>query len=241
MWLALAASFGALLLPAPASATPPTLLSVGRDGGKVTATWTIPPGMAMDYIEAGNSPAVTADGGDFPLANTVLAESLGDFQTTYVSSVQVPEGTHYVHVSAFDTKKCATGNEPDCVDEWSNILTVAVPPGADKLTNFSFLDAPARQRIGKLHVVASMGEPGTITATGTVKVSKSKVYKFKSVSAKAFPGLRVKLRLRLPKRALTVVKKALKRHRRLKAKVTVTALDSSGNTHTEHGTIKLKA
>jgi hypothetical protein len=239
MWLALAASFGALLLPPPAEATPPTLLSVGRNGGQVTATWSIPPGMAMDYIEAGNSPAVTPDGGDFPLANTILAESLGDFQTTYVSSVQIPQGTHYVHVSAFDTKKCATGNEPNCVDEWSNILTVTVPPGADKLTGFSFLDAPARQRIGKLYVVAAMGEPGTITATGTVKVSK-KVYKFKPISAKALPGVRVKLRLLLPKRALKVVKRALKRHRRLKAKVTVVARDNSGNTHPEPGTIKLK-
>ena len=217
------------------------LLSAGRVGGQVTANWSIPPGMAMDFIEAGTSPAVTA-AGDFPLANTALAESVGDFQTSYVSSIQIPAGTYFVHVSAFDTKKCVTGNEPDCVDEWSNLLTISVPPGVDKLTDFTFLDAASPQRIGKLVIRAAMGEPGTITATGTVSAPKtSRVYRFKAASVKALPGITYKLRLRLPKQALKVVRKALKRHRKLKAKVTVTARDTSGNTHSEKGTIRLKA
>jgi hypothetical protein len=240
--IALAASLGALLLPAAAQATPPTLLSVGRVGGQVTASLAIPPGMAMDFIEAANSPAVNAAGGDFPLANTVLAESLGDFQTSYASSVQIPAGTYFVHASAFDTKKCVTGNEPNCVDEWSNVLTITVPPGVDKLTDFTVLDARSPQRLGKLVLLAAMGEPGTITATGTVSApNTSKVYRFKTVSVKALPGITYKLRLRLPKKALKVVGKALKRHRKLKAKVTVTARDNSGNTHREKGTIRLKA
>jgi hypothetical protein len=240
--IVLAASLSALLMPAAAQATPPTLLSVGRVGGQVTANWSIPPGMAMDFIEAGTSPAVNANGGDFPLANTVLAESLGDFQTSYASSVQISAGTYFVHASAFDTRKCVTGNEPNCVDEWSNVLTITVPPGVDKLTDFSFLDAASPQRIGKLVVRAAMGEPGTITARGTVSApNASKVYRFKAVSVKALPGITNKLRLRLPKKALKAVRKALKRHRKLKAKVTVTARDNSGNTHSEKGTIRLKA
>jgi hypothetical protein len=238
--IALAVSALTVLLPTAAQATPPTLLSVGRDGGKVTGTWSLPPGMAMDYIEAANSPAVTPEG-DFPLTNTVLAESLGDFQTTHTSTVSIPAGTYYVHVSAFDTKKCVTGDEPDCVDEWSNILTVTVPAGVDKLTAFSFLDAKSPQRIGKLFVRASMGEPGTITATGTISApNSSRVYRFKAVSAKALPGIVYRLRLQLPKKALRVVRKALKRRKKLKAKVTVTAKDGSGNTVREKGTIRLK-
>jgi hypothetical protein len=198
---ALAVSLGCLVLPTVAGATPPTLLSVSRDGGSLTAAWAIPPGMAMDFIEAGNSPAVTP-AGDFPLANTILAESLGDFQTSYVSSIQVPEGIHYVHASAFDTKKCVTGNEPNCVDEWSNILTISIPPGVDKSTAFSFLDARTPQRVGKLHIEAAMSEPGTLSASGTVRVpGVSRAYKFKAVSAKATPGVRLKLFLRLPKKA----------------------------------------
>jgi hypothetical protein len=236
--LALTVSLG-VALPATAQATPPTLLAVGLKGGQVTASWMVPPGMAMDYIEAASSPAVTPDLGDFPLATTVLAESLSDFQTTYLSSVQVPQGTYYVHASAFDTKKCVTGNEPDCVDEWSNILAVEVPGGVDKSTAFSTLDARSPQRLGKLFIQASMSEPGTITVSGTVKVG-SKVYKFKTVSAKALPGLVMKLRPRLPKKALKAVRRALKRHKKLKAKVTVTARDNSGNVVSEKGTIRLK-
>jgi hypothetical protein len=237
--LALIAVLSTLMLPAAAQAVQPVLVSVGQNNGRITATWTIPKGMAMDYIEAGTSAAVTPQG-DFPLANTAVAESLNDFQTTYESKHQIGAGTYFVHASAFDTTKCKTGDEPNCVDEWSNMLTVTVPPGVDKSTGFTLLAASSPQRIGKLFVQAQMGERGTITATGTVKVPNSaKVYRFTTASAKVFPGLTVKLRLRLPKKALTVVRRALKR-KKLKAKVIVTAKDDSGNTRSQKGTIRLK-
>jgi hypothetical protein len=230
---------GSLALPSAVQATPPTLLSVGQSDGRITATWTIPKGMAMDYIEAGTSATVTPPG-DFPLANTAVAELVGDFQTSYTSTHQIGPGTYFVHVSAFDTTKCKSGDEPDCVDEWSNMLTVTVPGGLDKSTGFTLLEAGSPQRIGKLAVAAQMGERGTITATGTVRAPKSsKVYRFKTVSRNVVPGLTVKLRLRMPKKALKVLRRALKR-RKLKAKVTVTAKDNSGNTRTEKGTIRLK-
>jgi hypothetical protein len=230
---------GSLVLPGAAQATTPTLTSVGQSDGRITATWTIPPGMAMDYIEAGISTVVTPHG-DFPLANTAVAESLGDFQTTYTSTHQIAPGTYFVHASAFDTKKCKTGDEPDCVDEWSNMLTVTVPPGLDKSTRFTLLAATSPQRVGKLFVQAQMGERGTITASGTVKAPNSaKVYRFRTASTEVVPGLTVTLRLRLPKKALKLVRSALKR-RKLKAKVTVTAMDESGNKRSEKGTIRLK-
>jgi hypothetical protein len=241
-WLTLAVVSAFVLLTAAAQAAPPTLVSVAGTGGRVTASWTLPPGMAMDFIEAGTTSVTNPQGGDFPLKDTVLAESLDDFATSYVASVQIPPGSYFVHVSAFDTTKCVTGNEPDCVDEWSNIVPVTIPSGvADRSTDFSFLDATSPQKIGKLFVEAQMAEPGTITATGTVQAPKaSKVYRFKTATAKVLPGNKVKLRLRLPKKALKVVKKALRRGKKLKAKVTVTAKDNAGNTHSAKGTIKLK-
>ena len=182
-FLALFAVLSSLVLPAAVQAAPVTLLSVGQNNGRITATWTIPKGMAMDYIEAGTSAAVTAEG-DFPLTNTAVAESLGDFQTTFESIHQIGGGTYFVHASAFDTTKCKTGDEPDCVDEWSNVLTVTVPPGVDKSTGFTLLSASSPQRIGKLFVKGRMGERGTITATGTVRaVNSSKVYRFRTASA----------------------------------------------------------
>jgi hypothetical protein len=230
---------GGLALPGAAQATPPTLTSVGLADGRITASWTVPKGMAMDYIEAGISAAVTSHG-DFPLANTAVAELLGDFQTSYTSTHQIGPGTYFVHASAFDTTKCKTGDEPNCVDEWSNMLTVTVPPGVDKSTGFTLLVAGSPQRVAKLAVAAQMGERGTISASGTVKApNSSKVYRFKTVSRKVVPGVTVLLRLRLPKKKLKLVRSALKR-RKLKAKVTVTAKDEAGNTRSEKGTIKLR-
>jgi hypothetical protein len=238
----LALLWAAIVLPATAEATPPTLQSATQSGGRITASWTLPAGMAMDYIEAGTSPAVTA-AGDFPIANTALAESLDDFATSYVASVQIPSATYFVHVSAFSPAKCITGDEPECVDEWSNILTVTTPPGPvpDKVTAFASIQAPSPQRIGKLFVTASMPEPGRIAAAATVKVpGASKVYRFKSVSKRVAAGVAARFPLKLSKKRLRVVKKALKRRKKLAVKVTLTAKDDAGNVQTARRTIKLK-
>src|SRR2546421_10722872 len=56
-----------LALPATAGATPPALQSVSQSGGRVSATWTLPSGMVLDYIEAGTKPTQTADAGAFPI------------------------------------------------------------------------------------------------------------------------------------------------------------------------------
>jgi hypothetical protein len=50
----------------------------------------------------------------------------------------------------------------------------------------------------------------------------------------------VTLRLKLPAKALKAVKKALKKPKKLKAKITITATDSAGNKKTELRTIKLQ-
>jgi hypothetical protein len=232
----------ALLLPATAAqATPPTLLAVGQSGAHLNASWTLPPSMASDFIEVANRPATEADG-YFPNANTLLYDAnLGDDQTSYVSSLLFPGGVYYVHVAAFDTRKCKTGDEPDCIDEFSAILTFTVPPGVDNLTGFSVLDVPSKQRVGTLSVKAAMGEPGTISAGGSVAgAGASKAFRFKPASAKAEPGKTVKLRLRLPKKALKAVTRALKRHQKVKAKLTVTAKDKARNVKRAKRTVALR-
>jgi hypothetical protein len=237
-WILLIA---ALALPATATATPPSLQSVSQNGGRIAATWSLPAGMVLDYIEAGTRPVTTADEGDFPLENTALAESLDDFATSYLASVQIPAGTYYVHVSAFSAAKCVTGDEPDCVDEWSNILPVVIPGVPDKLTAFASIEAPSPQRLRKLFVRASMPEPGTISASATVSVGgATKVYRFKSASRPVLAGVTVKLPLRIASKARRVVQKALKHRKRLTVKVTITGRDKAGNVRTERRAIKLK-
>jgi hypothetical protein len=239
--IAISPLWAALVISATAQATPPTLQSAAQAEARVTAAWTTPRGMVMDYIEAGTSPVVTADG-DFPIANTALAESLDDFATNYLSSVQIQPGTYYVHVSAFSAAKCVTGDEPDCVDEWSNMLAVTVPgPIPDTLTAFASIQAPSPQRLAKLFVRASMPEPGTISAAAAVRVpGASKLYRFKLVSRPAAAGIPVRLPLKLSRKGQKAVKRALRRRKKLTVKVILTARDEAGNVRIERRTIRLK-
>ena len=49
----------------------------------------------------------------------------------------------------------------------------------------------------------------------------------------------IQFTLRLPKNALKAVRKALKKHRKLTAKVTIKAEDRVGNVTIQHRTVKL--
>ena len=114
-----------------------------------------------------------------------------------------------------------------------------IPP-PDKVTAFAALKARSKQHVGKLYVSASMPEPGTLSATGTVNVpGASKVYRFRTVSRNALPGAVVKLRLTLTKKGLRAVMRALSHHRRLNARLTITARDRAGNARVEKRKVKL--
>jgi hypothetical protein len=95
--------------------------------------------------------------------------------------------------------------------------------------------------VDKLYVEASMNEAGALTAAGRVSVPRgaAKVHRFKTVTRVAAANRAVKLRLKLSKKSLRAVKRAL-RHRRLRAKITVTAKDSAGNGTVQKRTIRLK-
>jgi peptidoglycan/xylan/chitin deacetylase (PgdA/CDA1 family) len=111
----------------------------------------------------------------------------------------------------------------------------------DTATAFASLKVRKRQRIGKLYVTAAMIEGGTLSASATVSVPNvSRVFKFKRVTKPAVAGKRVKLRLRISKKGLRAAKRALRRHKRLKAKITITATDAVGNSKSAKRTVKLR-
>jgi peptidoglycan/xylan/chitin deacetylase (PgdA/CDA1 family) len=111
----------------------------------------------------------------------------------------------------------------------------------DKVTAFASLKARKRQDVDSVYVSAAMLEPGALTATGTVGVpSASRVFKFKRTVATATPGKRVKLRLRLSKNGLRAAKRAIRAHKRLRAKITITATDRAGNRKTAKRTVRLR-
>jgi hypothetical protein len=87
---------------------------------------------------------------------------------------------------------------------------------------------PLKQHVGRLYVRASMNEAGTLAATGTVGVpGTAKLYRFRQAKRTVSANQLVTLRLRLAKRALPAVRRAL-RKRKLRARVTLTATDTTG-------------
>jgi hypothetical protein len=239
-----------------AQAAAPTNVVVSQTNRYLKASWTLPAGMATGAIEASTSPATDAYGFFFV---PVLYAELASTVTSYEAPAQLPAGSYYVHVADYDpaAPTCVDPYAVECIWEFSTPLWKVVipadppppppppppapPPPPDTITSFSALSIRASQKVDKLQVQASMGEAGTISVAGTVSVPKlSKVYKFKTVTATAVAGATVTLKLKLPAKAAKAVKKALKKHKKLKAKITITATDAAGNKKTELRTIKLQ-
>jgi peptidoglycan/xylan/chitin deacetylase (PgdA/CDA1 family) len=108
----------------------------------------------------------------------------------------------------------------------------------DKTTAFASLKVRKRQRAGNLSVSASMAELGTLSADGTVTLGKR--YRLKKVKAPAAARQVVTLRPALTKKGLRAVRRALKRHRRVQAVISVVAKDAAGNVKSAIRTIRLR-
>jgi hypothetical protein len=241
------------IVPASAPATPPTLVSVTvpPGGNHPTLTWTLPEGVGSVAMQAAKSDETDQDG-YFRQRELVSSNPLKADQTTFTDDLAYRLGTYYVHVAGHDAK-CVIGACPSV--EFSNIMTFDVvaplPPGgggggggggtADKVAPLETLSYAALQHIDKLFVKARANEAGTLSASATVSVAgASKVYRFKTVTKSVSANVSTKLRLKLAKKRLTAVKKALKKGKHLKAKVTVTARDKAKNKRSQKATIRLK-
>ena len=101
---------------------------------------------------------------------------------------------------------------------------------------------PFRQR-GVVVVVECPNEACTATAGGTVPVpGAAKVYRLRSTTKEIAKGGKAKLKPRLSKKALKAIKRAMRRGKKLRAKVTVTVEDPGPpyNSASKKLSIKLK-
>jgi hypothetical protein len=114
-------------------------------------------------------------------------------------------------------------------------------PG-DETPPVSQLRFAKRQDIDKLAVRARMSEPGTLTARALVDVGGllARIYPLRPKTRKVSGGLLVKLPLKVSKKSKRALKRAMRRGKRLRARVTLTAVDRAGNTTTKHAIIRLK-
>jgi glucose/arabinose dehydrogenase len=119
-----------------------------------------------------------------------------------------------------------------------------VAPGPDKVAPSLTVRLRKRQRILHTHsisiaVVAS--ELAAITGGGMLNLSNAaKSVRLRSVTRTGVAaGVRVTLKLKLLKRKARTVRRALRHHRTLRARVTITARDGAGNARTRHLAVRL--
>ena len=241
---------------------PPSQLSVSQSRGIVQASWTLPsppPPMLTGLLEFAPSPYTNSDG-SFSHGLTI----------SYVFDSDGRRSTRLRKIATGDLLRARERLDPTecdipgiCPEFWSPPVTLVVPEPlpitdraplatstapppakpavADKATAFSSLLVPPRQRLRELYVQAAMGEPGTISVRGRVRAGKqARSYRFKAVSAPAVPGTSVRLRLNLPRKASVAVRKALRRQRKIRATITITATDAAGNVKQEKRRIRLR-
>lgn len=253
-FLALAIA-GVLTIAASALAIAPILQSVELPlyQNHPTFHWTLPTGdsgqVQSEFLETATGSG-TGVGGHFLQKNLLTFRTLQPTDTSYTDPRDYQPGTYYVHIGGHDPKCVAGACE---AIQFSDVLSFDVvapppppPPGGgggtgDTLAPLQTLSFSAIQDVDKLRVTTRATEAGTVTATGTVSVSgASKVYRFKRASRSVAANVKTTLRLKLAKKSLRAVKRALKEHKRLKAKLTLTASDKAGNKRSAKVTIGLK-
>lgn len=122
---------------------------------------------------------------------------------------------------------------------------IPVPPGDTAAPGLTIGGAsrqtPLRRR-NSIVFKATSSENGTLTARGTFKVpGDRRTYRFETVTRVVTAGRTVTLKLLIPRRGLSGVKRTLRRGRRINASFTFTATDGAGNKATAKRRVKLAA
>ena len=235
---------------------PPTGLTVSQNGGVVNASWTLLPATATGYLEFSPTPDTDPDG-FFTDPKKIVYRFDSNAETFDSTPAAFPPGTYYVHVSAHPPD--CDSFSLSCSHEFSRPPVSLIVPGPPTLSNgtpaaplaatvspadtvaaFSSLLVRKRQKIGRLYVRAAMRESGTISAGGKVTLARSsRSYKLRLVTAPGVPRKSVKLQLKLSTKARNAVRRALKRHKKASAKITITATDLAGNEKQEQRIVAL--
>jgi hypothetical protein len=111
---------------------------------------------------------------------------------------------------------------------------------ADTTAPGARLGGKARQDVDEVAISVELSEAAALTVSGTVNVpGAARTLRFKTVRRQAQAGQRLTVKLKLSRKARGAVKAALRRGRRIKASVKVSARDSAGNTTTRRRSIRL--
>jgi hypothetical protein len=106
----------------------------------------------------------------------------------------------------------------------------------------SFPPAPARLSGAAIPFSPICDETCRMRVNGTVSLpgGAAAVFRLKPVTRSLSPGAKTRILLRLPAQAVAPLRKALARHRRVVARLTVVLRDRRGNQHTRRVVLKLR-
>jgi IPT/TIG domain len=114
--------------------------------------------------------------------------------------------------------------------------------GTDTTAPTATLGGRATQDIDKLSLTVGSDEAAALSGSATVNLPavQKRLVRSRAASTDVAAGQTAKLRFRFARKTLRAVKRALADGKHLKAKITVTATDASGNASTATKTVKLR-
>jgi hypothetical protein len=204
-------------------------------GGPIQGdTCSFPSGSSTNYVQP------------LPIVNHAFSDTTPPLtESGSFPGPQSASGTFRIKTQVFPGPSCDSGEVA-----WNATTTASPPapsqpqlPPSDSTAPAAVLSGKTIQKAGSSIVVevSCPTEACTATASGTVNVpGASKVYKLKGASANVPKGGKARLKLKVPSKARKAIKRALRRKKKIKAKVTVTARDAAGNKTTRKRTIRLK-
>jgi hypothetical protein len=180
-------------------------------------------------------PAVSPDGCCIAFAshasNLVSGWSNSEYFQAYVRNIQAP-----APVPTPPGGDNPSGGNP--------VPTPITPAAADTRKPKLKLGGATVQKALKakaILVTATADEAATLRATGTLSLpTKAKLFRLGPVTKKAAAQKRVTFKLKLSKKTLKAIKRALAKHKKVVVKVKVTAKDAAGNVGTATRKIRVK-
>jgi hypothetical protein len=240
-------------LAAPAAAAPPEIGTAGAQNGHPGADWSLPAGVQSEFYEVASDPAESTFG-HFLQRNLLRFGTLDTDQECVVDDgPPLSPGVYYIHVAGHDRAPDAPQIEFSAT---KRVVVLASGGGfgcsaggggggggggavTDRDKPSCSLRFARRQDIDKLHVRARMNEAGILSATAVVVVG-GKPVAFKLSSRTVKQNQFARLPLKLARKQLRTVKRALRRGKRLRVRVLVTSRDRAGNEQERHVSIRLR-
>jgi hypothetical protein len=117
----------------------------------------------------------------------------------------------------------------------------AQAPALDNVLQVLAMRIARRQDVDRLRVLVRLAEAGTVTARARVQLPRrtARLIVSRPATARLKANRTRRVRLRLRRAALRSVKRALRRGRRVHARVTMTVSDAAGNARSQTARVRL--